>query len=148
MAGGIVTEATDIADMFLPKGDTIMVEADKTGEQKIIKSEKEPTKAESELKIVLLMNENTASSSEILIGALRENGRANTVGTKTFGKGIMQSVLPLSTGGALKLTIKEFFIPNEKKINEEGIVPDIEIEDDEETDKDEQLERAIEECKK
>ena len=87
-------------------------------------------------------------SVDVLIGALKDNNVAEIVGTTTFGKGVMQELVPISSGGALKLTIKEFCTPNGNKINKEGIKPDIEINDDEKTEDDEQLQKAIEECKK
>ena len=98
--------------------------------------------------IIILTNENTASSSEILAGALKDLGKAQIVGTKTYGKGVMQELAPLKSGGALKITIEEFKTPNGNTINKKGIDPDIEVEDDKKTELDEQLQKAIEECKK
>ena len=144
--GGVVSEATDMADLFLAKDSNIMIEIDNKGNAKTTKAEKEPI-ISSDMKIVVLTNENTASASEILVGALKDNNIAQVVGTITFGKGVMQELVPVSSGGALKLTIKEFCTPNGNKINKEGIKPDIEIEDNEETEEDEQLEKAIEICK-
>ena len=144
--GGIVSEATNIADLFLPKDASIMIEIDNKGNAKDIKSKKDPI-VNSDIKVIVLTNENSASASEILVGALKDNGRAEILGTKTYGKGVMQELVPVSSGGALKLTIQEFCTANGNKINKVGIKPDIEIEDDEETDKDEQLQKAIEMCK-
>ena len=144
--GGVVSEATDMADLFLEKESNIMVEIDNKGNTKTTKAEKEPI-IDSDMKIIILTNENSASASEILVGALKDNGTAKVVGTKTFGKGVMQELIPVSSGGALKLTIKEFCTPNGSKINKEGIKPDIEIEDNEKTEMDEQLQKAIEMCK-
>ena len=144
--GGLVSEATDMADLFLQKDSNIMVEIDNKGNAKTTKAEKEPI-IDSNMKIIILTNENSASASEILVGALKDNGTAKVVGTKTFGKGVMQELIPVSSGGALKLTIKEFCTPNGSKINKEGIKPDIEIEDNEKTEIDEQLQKAIEMCK-
>lgn len=145
--GGIVTEATDIADLFIQKNNTIMVEVDKEGKEEVTKS-KEDAKINSETKVIILSNENSASASEILIGALKDNNIAKIVGTKTFGKGVMQEVVPVSSGGALKLTIKEFKTPNGDTINKEGINPDIEVKEIKDNDTDEQLQKAIEELKK
>lgn len=144
--GGIVTEATDILELFLPKDKSIMIEVNKDEKEEIIKTEKE-AKIKSDIKIIILANENSASASEIFIGALKDNNIAKVVGIKTFGKGVMQEVVPVSTGGALKLTIKEFRTPNGNKINKEGIVPDIEVKEIEENNTDEQLQRAIDELK-
>ena len=96
----------------------------------------------------MLSNENSASASEIFIGALKDNEVAKIVGTKTYGKGVMQEVVKLSTGGALKVTIEEFRTPNGNEIHKKGIEPDITVEDDQGTEVDEQLQKAIEECKK
>ena len=82
------------------------------------------------------------------MGALKENEVAKIVGVKSFGKGVMQEVVPLKDGGALKITIQEFRTPNGNIINKNGIEPTIKIEDDKNTDTDEQLQKAIEECKK
>ena len=144
--GGLVTEAISISELFLQKDKTIMIEINKTGKEKITKSEKEPI-AKSDLNIILLSNENTASASEIFIGALKDNGIAQIVGTKTYGKGVMQEITPIQSGGALKLTIEEFRTPNGNVINKKGIEPDVKIEENEETEIDEQLNKAIELCK-
>ncbi len=145
--GGIVTEATDIADLFLEKNKIIMRELNKEGKEEIVKSKKDPVLS-SDFNIVILANENSASATEIFIGALKDNNVAKVVGTRTFGKGVMQGIIPLESGGALKLTTEEFRTPNGNIINKEGILPDIEIEDIEDNDIDEQLEKAIEELKK
>lgn len=144
--GGIVTEAIDIAELFVSKDNNIMVEVDKEGKEEVTKS-KENAKVNSEIKVIILANENSASASEILIGALRDNNIAKVVGIKTFGKGVMQEVVPVSSGGALKLTIKEFKTPNGNIINKEGISPDIEVKDIEDNNTDEQLQKAIDELK-
>ena len=144
--GGVVSEATDMADLFIEKDKNIMIEIDKEGNAQTTTAEKEPI-VKSDMKIVVLTNENSASASEILVGALKDNNAAKVVGTTTFGKGVMQELVPVSSGGALKLTIKEFYTPNGNKINKEGIKPDIEIEDNSETKEDEQLQKAIEELK-
>ena len=145
--GGIVTEATNIAELFMPKDKTIMLEIGKNNKEEIIKTQKD-AKIDANIKLVLLANENSASASEILVGALKENDVASIVGTKTFGKGVMQEIVPVATGGALKITIQEFKTPNGNTINKKGIEPNIEIEDDLKTEQDEQLQKAIEECKK
>lgn len=143
--GGVVDEATDITELFLPKDKTIMIEKTKKEGEQITKSEKD---AKYSMKVVILANENSASASEIFVGAMKDNGAAKIVGTKTYGKGVMQELVPLKSGGALKVTIEEFKTPNGDTINKKGIEPDVEVEDDEKTDKDEQLQKAIEECKK
>ena len=144
--GGIVTEATDIADLFIQKDKTIMTEIDKTGKEETIKTQKDAI-IKSDLNIVILANENTASASEILIGALKDNGVAKIVGTKTYGKGVMQEVVPVSSGGELKLTIEQYRTPNGNIINKNGIEPDIKIDENYDTEVDEQLQKAIETLK-
>ena len=144
--GGIVSEATSIADLFMEKNSKIMIEVNKYGNEEVIKAKDNQT-VNSQIKVIVLSNENSASASEILIGALKDNNIGKIIGTKTFGKGVMQEIVPVSSEGALKITIKEFRTPNGNKINEVGIDPDIQIEDDEKTDVDEQLQRAIQECK-
>ncbi len=141
--GGIVEEAENISELFLSKGSTIMIETDKNGNEEISTAERDP-KISSDMDVIILANENTASASEIFIGALKDNGVAQIVGTTTYGKGVMQEIVPLSSGGALKLTIEEFKTPNGDTINGVGIEPDVEIEDDDDTEEDEQLQAAIE----
>ena len=79
-------------------------------------------------KIIILTNENTASASEILAGALKDLGKAKTVGTTTYGKGVIQQILKLSDGSGLKVTIEEYQTPNRNKINKVGIEPDEKVE--------------------
>ena len=139
--GGLVTEVLELADSFIPKDKNIMVTLDKDENKKISISEKDPQI--KDIKIVVLINQNSASASEILAGALQDNEIATIVGKTTYGKGVMQDVIPFGSG-ALKVTIEEFRTPNGNIINEKGIVPDVEIEDNKETKEDEQLEKAIE----
>jgi len=141
--GGLVTEAINISELFLPKGKIIMKELDKTSKEKETKSIIKES-IDSKIPVVVLANEYSASASEIFVGALKDNQVAKIVGTKTFGKGVMQEILPVSSGGALKVTIKEFRTPNGDIINEIGIEPDVSVEDNEETEEDEQLQKAIE----
>lgn len=77
----------------------------------------------------ILVNEGTASASELLAGALRDNGIAKLVGTKTFGKGSAQQIIPLSEGDALKITLHEYFTPKHTKVNHVGLEPDVKEED-------------------
>ena len=78
--------------------------------------------------VVVLVNGNSASASEILVGSLKDNGRAKIVGTKTYGKGVIQTFLSLSDGSGLKITTEEYFTPNAEKIHKVGIEPDEKIE--------------------
>ena len=96
--------------------------------------------------MVVLVNENSASATEIFAGAIQDNKVGTIIGTKTFGKGIMQEIQPLAIGGAIKITIEEFKTPNGNRIHEIGIIPDIEVENEEdivEESQDSQLQRAI-----
>lgn len=122
--GGIVDEATNIADYFLDKGKTIMTTKDNKGKEEI---EKTKTKIVYEMPLVILTNENTASASEILTAALKDNERAKVIGIKTYGKGVIQAVLNLSDGSGIKITTAEYFTPNGTEINKKGITPDIEV---------------------
>ncbi|MCL2341774.1 MAG: S41 family peptidase [Firmicutes bacterium] len=139
--GGIVTDSTDIAQMFVPKGNTIMVTEDKNGKQQVTKS---MGAGSNDMKTVLLVNGNSASASEILTGALKDNKAATVVGKTTFGKGVMQEVFQIATGGAMKVTIQEFKTPNGDTINKVGIKPDIEVDQPADNSSDAQLNKAIE----
>ena len=122
--GGMVDECTEIVDLFLDKDKIIMTTKDKNGNvQKSITKNKKIY----EIPLVILVNQNTASASEILTGALKDNNRAKVIGTKTYGKGVIQSVFNLSDGSGLKITTAEYFTPNGKEINKKGITPDIEV---------------------
>lgn len=142
--GGIVSEALQIADYIVPKNKNLLITVDKDGKEDITKSKKDNF---IDMNIVLLVNGNSASSSEILAGALKDNEEATLIGTKTYGKGVMQQLLQLADGGAMKITTDEFFTPNKNKIDKVGIEPNEEVKLT--TDKDgnvidAQLKRAIE----
>ena len=139
--GGIVTECLQIADKFIEQGNKLMITVDAKDNKEIDYSKNKPEITED---MVVLVNEYSASASEILTGALKDNNRAKVVGTKTYGKGVIQSVLPLTDGSVLKLTVNEYYTPNEIKINKVGIEPDYIIENNKETEEDEQLNKAIE----
>ena len=139
--GGLVDEALEIADCFVPKGENLLITVDAKGNKEYSKSEKDPI---VDCEIIVLTNEYSASASEILLGALRDSGKAKSVGTKTFGKGVIQSVYLLEDNSALKLTVNEYFTPNETKINKVGIEPDYEVELSEDSQEDLQLNKAIE----
>ena len=123
--GGIVDEALQIADYVLEKGDVILYEVDKNNNEEVEKSENDPI---INMPIIILTNENTASSSEILAGALKDHGKAKIVGTKTYGKGVIQQLLTLPDGSGLKITSEEYLTPNKTKINGVGIEPDEKVE--------------------
>lgn len=143
--GGLVDEALKIADMMIEKDKTLLITVDSKGNKEIDKAKEDPI---VEGDIIVLTNEYSASASEILVGALKDNGRAKSLGTKTFGKGVIQNVFFLNDGSALKLTVNEYFTPNETKINKVGIAPDYEVELLEDSQEDVQLNKAIELLKK
>lgn len=122
--GGIVEEALDVADYILEKDDVILVTKDREENETIEKSKKKPI---INVPIVVLVNENSASASEILAGALKENNKATIVGETTYGKGVIQELITLSDGSGIKVTIEEYYTPNKCKINNVGIQPDEEI---------------------
>lgn len=123
--GGIVEEALEILDYILEKDSTMMITVNKEGKEAIEKAKK---KASINVPIVVLVNQNTASASEIFASALKENNKAQIVGTKTYGKGVIQELLTLSDGSGIKITTEEYYTPNKNKINKVGITPDVEIE--------------------
>ena len=147
--GGIVEESINIADMMVDKDKTLLITAAKGGKEETTKSK---TQKVIDMPIVFLVNEHTASASEILTVAVKENlENVKVVGTKTYGKGVIQSIFTLSDGSGIKLTTNEYYTPNHNTINKVGITPDYEIEFpsgesiysiDEE--KDPQLQKAIE----
>lgn len=123
--GGIVDEALKIADFITEKGSNLLYEVDKNNKEEVKKSEKDPI---IHLPIVILTNQNTASSSEILAGALKDLGKAKICGTKTYGKGVIQQVLTLPDGSGLKITSEKYLTPNKTEINKIGIEPDEKVE--------------------
>lgn len=125
MGGGIVDQALEIADYMTTKDSVLLYEVDKNNKETVRKSKKDPI---INMPIVILTNENTASASEILAGALKDLGKAKIVGTKTYGKGVIQQILKISDGSGLKITIEEYQTPNRKKINKVGIEPDEKVE--------------------
>ena len=151
--GGIVDEATEIADYILDKGSTIISTVDNKGNKKVTTSENEPI---INTKIIILVNENTASASEILACSLKDNNKATVIGTKTYGKGIIQTLFSLSDGSGLKITTAEYYTPNGETIHNVGVTPNIEVKipDDVKNpyalsnEEDSQLYKAIEELTK
>lgn len=119
--GGLVSEALEIADYIIEKDETLLITVDKNNNEEITKSKYAPI---VNMPIIVLVNENTASASEILAGALKDAGKATIVGTKTYGKGVIQQIITLSDGSGLKVTIEEYFTPKRNKINKIGIEPD------------------------
>ena len=123
--GGIVDQALEIADYVATKDSVLLYEVDKNNKETVRKAETDPI---INMPIIILTNENTASASEILAGALKDLGKAKTVGTTTYGKGVIQQILKLSDGSGIKITIEEYQTPNKNKINKVGIEPDEKVE--------------------
>ncbi len=122
--GGIVDEAVDIADMLLEKGKTIISTVNNKDKKTVTYSKNDPTIT---MPVIVLVNENSASASEILACSLQDNERAKLVGTKTYGKGIIQTLLSLTDGSGLKITTEQYYTPKETSIHKEGIKPDEEV---------------------
>ena len=123
--GGIVDKALEIADYIADKDSVLLYEVDKNNKETVRKAKTDPI---INMPIIILTNENTASASEILAGALKDLGKAKTVGTTTYGKGVIQQILKLNDGSGLKITIEEYQTPNKNKINKVGIEPDEKVE--------------------
>lgn len=145
--GGLITSVVDILDQILPEG-TVVYTEDKYGKRENYTSDSNCLK----LPIAVLVNENSASASEIFAGAIKDYNYGTLIGVKTFGKGIVQTVYPLEDGDAIKITTAKYYTPNGNYIHKVGITPDIEVEynysgpKDEKYDKkyDNQLQKAIE----
>ena len=147
--GGLVDQAVDIAGYVLDKDSVVLYEVDKNKNEI---EEKTTTDPIINMPIIILTNENTASASEILAGALKDYGKAKTVGIKTYGKGVIQEILSVKDGSGIKITTSEYQTPNRNKINKIGIEPNekVELPNDITSilnvseDKDTQLQKAIE----
>jgi len=122
--GGLLYASVDIARMFLDRGKIVSTVYRKG----VVEEQKANNRAITNKPVVILVDGGSASASEILSGALKDNGRAVLVGTKTFGKGLVQSVRPLGDGSGLAVTIAKYLTPSGRDINKEGIPPNIIIE--------------------
>ncbi len=123
-SGGYAIEAEIIANALLPKNSVVYSIVSKTEDTETIKTTVEGT----DVPLVLLVDENSASASEIVAGAIKENNRGKLVGKTTFGKALVQTVIPNSSGSALKVTIARYFTPSGTDIQKSGIIPDYEVE--------------------
>lgn len=149
--GGLLDVATSITDILVPKG-KIVYTLDKDGKEEAIYS----GSGKIEIPLVVLVNEGSASASEVLAGAVKDYGVGKIIGVNTYGKGVVQTLLSLRDGTYVKVTTNEYFSPNGNKIDGEGVAPDIEVKLPEdvssyynlEYDEDTQLQKAIEELKK
>ena len=118
--GGILSEALEITNFIADKGETLLITVNNENNEEITKAESNPI---IDVPVVLLINENSASASEIVAGALKDLNKATIIGTKSYGKGVIQRIIKLTDGSALKLTIEEYFTPNKNKINKIGVEP-------------------------
>lgn len=137
--GGYTDQGIKVADMLLPEG-TITYMQDKDGKKQYYNSDESCTK----LKYVLLVDGNTASTSEILAAAIKDNNGGKIVGTTTYGKGIVQGEYNFKDGSALKLTVYQYFSPKGNKIHKIGVKPDYQVKLKSGSSKDYQLNKALE----
>lgn len=143
--GGLVTSAVEALDLFLPANQVVVSMKDKNENEQVYKTEDD---TEIKVPMVVLINSNSASASEIFAGAVSDLDLGTLVGTQSFGKGIVQYVIPLSDGSGVKITAAYYYTPSGICVHGTGIAPDVEVELDTESDEDNQLATAIEEVKK
>ncbi|MGZ8864415.1 MAG: S41 family peptidase [Thermoanaerobaculia bacterium] len=140
--GGLLDAAVGVSDHFLDKGQMIVYTKGRTADS--MQEYTAPgTHERFEKPVVVLVNRGSASASEIVAGALRDTKRATVVGTRTFGKGVFQEVVPLTNGGVLDITVGEYFLPKGENIGKKGVRPTVRAVDDPETDRDEALPVAL-----
>lgn len=141
--GGSLETVSDILDLMLPEGLIVYIE-DKNGEKTEYTSDEEHQFTKP---LAVLIDGNSASASEIYAGAIQDYGTGTIIGTRSYGKGVVQSVFDLQDGTSVKLTMAEYFTPKGRNIDGKGIEPDVEVEyvyDDEHPEADNQLEKAME----
>ena len=125
--GGLLSQAIKIADFFLENGEIVSTKSRKISENRRWFAKKgDLIKGKT---LIVLINEGSASASEIVAGALKDHKRAILVGENSYGKGSVQSIIPLKNKGAIRLTISKYYLPSGKSISEVGVTPDIEIEE-------------------
>lgn len=153
--GGLLNEAVDVSSVFIDEGQIVSVrEKDET--ERVLEVNQD-IDSDTEIPLIVLINEGSASGSEIVAGAVKDYERGKLIGAKTFGKGVVQSVIPLKDGSAVSLTTARYYTPEGTYIHDDGINPDIEVEldleeaqtaEDDDDSNDDQLKRAIEEMEK
>lgn len=142
--GGFLQAAVDISSHFLPPGTLIVAEKGRDTTEYTAKGKA----LLHGIPVVVLVNEGSASASEILAGALRDQAAAPLIGQKTFGKGSVQEFIKLKDGSSLRVTVARWFTPQDHNIDANGIEPNVVVEDNSDTPEDEQLQRAREEIAK
>ena len=144
--GGLLSQAVKVSDFFLEDGEIVSTKGRKKKEnRKFFASKGDKIKGKP---LIVLINTGSASAAEIVAGSLQDHKRAILLGEETFGKGSVQSIIPLKNRGAIRLTISKYFLPSGKSISEVGVRPDIVIEEESEefainTDTDNQLDYAV-----
>ena len=144
--GGLLTQAINITDFFLNDGEIVSTKGRKISEtRKFFAKQGDETNGKP---IVVLINNGSASASEIFAGALKDHKRAIILGENSYGKGSVQSIIPLSNGGGMRLTISKYYLPSGKSISEVGVTPDILVKEEGDnfeinSDQDNQLNYAI-----
>jgi carboxyl-terminal processing protease len=144
--GGLLNEAVSTASVFVPNG-TIVTTDGRARPKHTFKAT--GSAIDGKIPVAVLVNRESASASEIVTGALQDRHRAEVVGTRTFGKGVFQEIEPLPNGGALDITVGEYFLPSGRNIGGggvkqgAGIKPDVNAQDDPKTKRDEALETAV-----
>lgn len=123
-SGGLLPNAVYMANLFINKGNIVSI-VGRNGYKKKIKAQ--DLKYQVKKPIVLLIDENSASASEIFSGALKDYGKATIIGTKSFGKGMVQRIIPMPNETGINLTIAKYLTPNDTDINKKGIEPDIKV---------------------
>jgi carboxyl-terminal processing protease len=126
--GGVLQSSVKVVDLFIDEGDIVSTRGRLDGNDLSFSATRGDTLA-ADVPIVVLINNGSASASEIVAGALQDHGRAIIMGTQSFGKGSVQTVLPLDETRALKLTTSRYYTPSGRSIQAQGIVPDIEVDD-------------------
>ena len=144
--GGLLSQAIKISDFFLDNGEIVSTKSRKASEnRKWFANEGDLTKGKT---LIVLINYGSASASEIVAGALKDHKRAILLGENSYGKGSVQSIIPLKNNGAIRLTVAKYYLPSGKSISEVGVSPDIEIDEESDdfrikTETDNQLNYAI-----
>ena len=140
--GGLLEQAVDVCEKFLPRGDLVVTTEGRNPSQTSVRKARGSGDELNKMPMVVLVNLGSASASEIVAGCLKDSKRAIVLGEKTFGKGSVQSILPLADGSALRLTTAKYYTPSHKVIHEEGITPDISVPLTDEQERDIQLKQA------
>ncbi len=145
--GGYLDAAVSLASWFLPLGKVVVEEDFGQNAERRVHRSKGPGLMKDDWRLVILVDEGSASASEILAGALQEHGKAKLIGTPTFGKGSVQELVPVTDDTSLKVTVAQWLTPNGRSISDGGLTPDLEVDrtiEDIEAERDPQLDAALE----